>query len=607
MGQISSPFFHLIAISSLVFGVMFMKSNRDLFPCCADSSGRDDKSIISDFRRWLRTIPPCQYTVSITQRASNLVEIIQKENPDVLPNYITENGILLQAEKIAEAYHQTGRFPTIAVVDDILVYGRRMNLFLSRLWNTILRYLDQLGIDTEQTNAEEAFLESISLWVYAINDAPILLRHEYQWILHGQHMMPENGWRSLSGSIAKLITEEDVANTSYVISAKLPDGAESYRPSAAAWVSDGNVRYRRNEQRYEFYLFRQAAKFGVYPSVRSYRKQGNIYYTPYFFMSELTWAQTIRILTTLFDFSAEVDVEATNECINLLNQTKDCASRMMVYAQFAILLLSQVTLSVFFNGAASNLEPKIEYDVEKISRNFAIERNIASTLRSFCRIRWNENQLLTLLKCLDSPKETVNARPLQEARTPGGIMNIVERLVYRQAVDHERDAVGRKRYRFSDAHADRHINQTGEQDLWRFLSRVREESGTGMDISSMSYILSCLTQMMDMGDVSLKARSKRREGMQVFYSSVRTTEISLAIMPRKLAGYYKQFYLLAQIYWRDHDFPDRVESYFRDAIFAGDPEGKNAVMISNARYFAQLISENRMIAKSMLNWNDLLD
>ena len=584
-----------------------MKSNRGLFPGYADSSEIEDKSIISDFHRWLRTIPSCQYMVSTTRRASNLVEIVRKEHSDVLPNYITENGILLQAETIAEAYRQTGCFPTIAVVDDILVYGRSMNLLLSQLWNTILRCLGRLGIDAEQTNAEEAFLESISLWIYAINDAPILLRHEYQWILHGQHMMPENGWRSLSSSIAKLITDKDVANTSYVISAKLPDEVDRYRPNAAAWFSDGNARYRRNEQRYEFYLFRQAAKFGVYPSVRSYRKQGNIYYTPYFFITELTWAQAISILTTLFDFSAKVDVEATNECINLLNQTKDCASRMMVYAQFAILLLSQVTLSVFFNGSAPNLESKIEYDVEKISRNFAFERNITSTLRSFCKIKWSESQLLTLLKCLDSSKETVNAQPSPEARTPDGIMNIMERLVYRQAVDHERDAVGRKRCRFNDAPADRHINQTGEQDLSRFLSRVREESGTGMDGSSMSQILSCLTQMMDMGDLSLKVRFRRREGTQVFYSSIRTTEISLAIMPRKLAGYYKQFYLLAQIYWRDHDFPDRIESYFRDTIFAGDSEGKNAVMISNARYFAQLISENRMIAKSMLNWNDLLD
>lgn len=93
----------------------------------------------------------------------------------------------------------------------------------------------------------------------------------------------------------------------------------------------------------------------------------------------------------------------------------------------------------------------------------------------------------------------------------------------------------------------------------------------------------------------------------MFYSSVRTTEMSLAIMPRKLGGYYRQFHLLAQLYWRDQDFPDRVEHYFRSEIFSGDLEGQNAVMIDNARYFAQLISENRTIVSSMLNWRIVPD
>ena len=118
-------------------------------------------------------------------------------------------------------------------------------------------------------------------------------------------------------------------------------------------------------------------------------------------------------------------------------------------------------------------------------------------------------------------------------------------------------------------------------------------------------VLSCLTQMMDLGDISVKARSKRCNGQTVFYSSVRTTEMSLAIMPRKLSRYYRQFFLLAQLYWRDQDFPDRVEYFFKEMIFGGDPEGKNATMIRNARYFARLISENQMIVDSMLNWRDL--
>lgn len=115
-------------------------------------------------------------------------------------------------------------------------------------------------------------------------------------------------------------------------------------------------------------------------------------------------------------------------------------------------------------------------------------------------------------------------------------------------------------------------------------------------------VLSCLTQMMDLGDISLKARFKYRSGTPVLCSSVRTTEMSLAIMPRKLSICYQQFYLLARLYWRDQDFPDRVKHYFRDMIFAGDADNRNAVMVSNARYLAQQIAENRIIMNSMPSW-----
>lgn len=567
-------------------------------------AGTGNKGIIFHFYSWLQNLHPYhyKYVVATTRRAFNLVEAVRKKYPDALPNYITENGLLLLAEDAAKSYKETGRFPETAIVDDILVYGRSMNLLLSQFWNTVRQCLYRLDADIDEEEAEEAFIRSIHLWIYAVNEAPILLRHEFQWALHCQEMMTENQWRDLSDSIARLIAAEDVANTSYVISAKLRCKSNRYQPNHASWISDNKLRYRNNRQHYTFYLFTPASKPGVYPSVRSYKKRGFLYFTPYFFMPELNWPQMIRILKAVFDISSQQDARTTIACIHLLNRIKTYPSRMAVYAQFAALLLSQITLSVFFERLDSELE--LIYDTEKIAHNFGFPKGIGPVLDRFCKIKWHESQLIELLNCLEvsNAADEVPYAPAANAVSRSEIVNTVERLTYKQAVDHERDAATRKLHNRADVPRDPFVNRTGEQDLDRFLGRARRQTGVGMDAVSMLPVLSCLTQMMDLGDISLKARFKYRSGTPVLCSSVRTTEMSLAIMPRKLSIYYQQFYLLARLYWRDQDFPDRVEHYFRDMIFAGDADNRNAVMISNARYFAQQIAENRIIMNSMLNW-----
>ena len=560
----------------------------------------EPKAAFPELYTWMQGIPfqQYQYVTFASQRISNLTEIAQKKHVANLPDYITESGLLLQAENIANVYNRKRCFPKIAIVDDALVYGRHMNLFLSKLWRTIRQCLNRLNAALDADEAENTFIQNIDLWIYAISESPILLRHEFQWNIHSCLMLRKSEMGSLANSFSSAIAEENVANTSYVISASLPQKMDRYQPSSKSWVSSKNLQYRNNTQSYEFFLFTNAVKYGVYPSVRSYKKGSCIYYTPHFFMPELTWTQLVEFLEAVLGISAQQDLETTKECIYLLNRAKGCTARLAVYAQFAILLLSQITLSVFFKGFVAR--EWLFYDTEKISRSFGLQKDIEPILCRFCKIQWSESQFCELLEHLDIPQ---NDGTPQNKVDCAEVMNSVELLAYKQAVDHERDAVERTRHDPEAIPADLSVNQIGEQKLERFLSRVEENAHVGTDIKSMLPVLSCLTQMMDLGDITLKVRSRWIDRMPVFYFSLRTTEMSLAIMPRKLGGYYRQFSVLARLYWRDEDFPDRVERYFRDAVFSGDPEGRNEVVISNARYFAQIISENRMVMNSMLNWD----
>jgi len=316
--------------------------------------------------------------------------------------------------------------------------------------------------------------------------------------------LPASGCRSLARSIAGLVAEGDVASTSYVISAKLPDGPDRYRPDPASWVPVEGPRYRGNRQECEFYAFRRAAGPGPYPCVRSCRKQGYIYYTPHFFLPELAWASTVRVLKALFAFSAGEDPEATDECIRLLNRAKECPSRLPAYAQFTVLLLSQVALGAFFGRLPPELAGTVEYDTGKIGRNFGIPGEMGPVLERLCRIGWDEARLTALLGRLGFPDGADGVRPLPEARADAA--GPLERLVYEQAVDHERNADARARYDPAGIPAGLHVDGKGEQELWLLLSRA--EAGAG----SLLPALARLARRADFGDVVLTMRSKRRNG-----------------------------------------------------------------------------------------------
>lgn len=574
----------------------------------------DNVHIVSDLYDWLRLLERqrYKYVVASTRRASTLVEIVRDKYPDFLPDYITENALLLQTEDIAESYVSANQFPAIAIFDDILVYGRNLNLFLSQFWKTLQESLHRLGVDASSEKVEQDFNQSIALWIYAVNDAPTLLQSDFQWSMHTMRVLPEVQWRSLSDNITWLISDCTKANTSYVVSQRIKWRPGGYRPESKSWIASEPMQYREDLYDYSFYVFYPAGA-GIYPSVRSYviwdkaKKLKYQYFTPYCFVPEFDADQMLRVLRLLFSYSFLQDPQTTNQCIDLANRIANCPSRLMVYSQFVVFLLSQITLSVFSQTITPQIDGEIscDIDIDKISRNFGHKEKVAPILKRFCQIRWNQAQLVKLLECF-GPLKQVGSVPEPSGKGSTDIANAVERLVYEQALHHERDAADRLKFGFaSTLKSDALVNRAGEQELGQFFTQLEKRANIDGDVVSMLPVLSCLTQMMDWGDVSLKARSTRRNGVPYFYTSVRTTEMSLAIMPRKLYPYYHQFFLLAQFYWQEKGFPDRVERYFKEVIFDGDSDGSHSHIINNARYFAEKISQNHDIVNSMLDWGDI--
>ena len=159
----------------------------------------------------------------MTQKCSNLVEAsLPESNGDrvIFSRLLTENGLLMKCDDIVDHYLRTGHFPSIALLDDTLVHGRSMNEFLQRLLDLLAECLRKRGYAVDIEHLQYELCKSLSLFIQVVNDAPFLLKQEYQRSMHFQCVGRELEWREFSDNTSRLIHRAEVANTSYVISAR---------------------------------------------------------------------------------------------------------------------------------------------------------------------------------------------------------------------------------------------------------------------------------------------------------------------------------------------------------------------------------------------------
>ena len=211
---------------------------------------------------------------------------------------------------------------------------------------------------------------------------------------------------------------------------------------------------------------------------------------------------------------------------------------------------------------------------------------------------------MSLVELLGEKRISDSIQPLHM----GNSDEMISRLalcVYSQAMEHEQQANALKHNMVDFRLNEDRVSNTGEKTVFEFIRDIWDNGDILSSNTAAAAILSGLTQMMDQGDVALKARSEDSDGIVCFHSVVRNTEMSLSIMPRRMGKYYSKFFRFAQFYWREENFPQRVESYFRDVIFCGSDGSAERRCVTDAVKFAELIQEHRDIVGSMLNWKSV--
>lgn len=542
------------------------------------------------------------YFAAVARGCSNWIEVVLLEEGGdraIFSRLLTESGLLMECENIVDRYLSTGHFPSIAVEDDVLVHGRNMNEFLQRLLDLIAECLRKRGYSVDEAFLRQELCRSLSLFIQVVNDAPVLLKQEYQWGMHFQHVCRELEWRKFSYSTSKLIRGADVANTSYVISAWQPVCGAVSGPAGWEVVAEDEIPYRGRKQ--HFYVHPVSRSRRVFPTVRSYLCANSRYYTPYFFCGSLSEEQISRVLEV-------VRASCDSPCkgfFALMERAAAYSQLRQVYFQLVNLLLGQITLSVFFDETGLS-QSSFALDTEKIARNFGLSNEVEPCLKELCAVRWPADIVGRICAAMEAEPMVawIKEWPEEPDISPDNIRSTMELAVFLQGVYHERYAKSLERA-FVSGRKVSGIKSTGERIFERFFSIAF----AGLCVPEWEYrttvlMLACLTQMMDWGDVSLKARDRKDESGRIWYdSSIRNTEMSLSILPRKLGSHFQSFFRLAQLSWRDDDFPAQARNYFKRLLPDGSPQSRE--VIHTAEIFARIISENPSMAGSLVNWGDI--
>lgn len=552
----------------------------------------------------------CTIIVTVSRRCSNLVALYLDEirhSVNFQGKVITENALLVMADSLAKFYIQNRQFLNIIIMDDILVHGRSLNLFLSKFQTIILDYIKKNLNDADMKQVQDDFHKSIHLSIYAINNTPFLLKQEYQWRLQYRYVKDEAGIREISSNISDLLTKKEIANTSYVISAKVSNGHIPQVKCADDWLTMPAIdRFHITNQ---LHCLKGFENTGVIPSVCSYQKGKYQYYTPYCFLPEISSAQLLTILKKII---AEIEKCGhdllSRKFIGYFNRIAKHKSRMMVYGQLFELILSQITLRIFLTSCVSTTT-QLEYDCEKIASNFDIScqsADFTEMLKELTSIKWTKKDLIDLLSQIRLTKVQFVSKPMQFEEYYETVIHDTELKLYEMSLEHEKSAK-----ELAESFFERKFepisekNNTGECELYQFIYMLYANNQECIYEHAI-VVIAIITLLINLGFITLKIRAVAGDNGRIsFCSTLHITEMCMSIVPQLLGNYFMSFVRFTEFYWWEDDIEQRVQRYFREHICADLNDNCGNKIVQYAKEFAHMIHKYPSIVESMLNWRFL--
>lgn len=196
---------------------MLKKLVKDLLLPFYDHLYRFFKGIFDEGRGY-------RYVVFIARRCSNLAEIFFQvlEDTDETrfpPHFITDSAMLSLVPGLAELYRCNRRFPSILVVEDIVIHGKSLTAFLEELEEQLFLQLQPDGFTREEITS--AVVRAVRIRAFARNNQPLLLASRYQSGFTVMKTMEPKQWRDLSNRTSRLILVSGQVNSSFVCGSRI--------------------------------------------------------------------------------------------------------------------------------------------------------------------------------------------------------------------------------------------------------------------------------------------------------------------------------------------------------------------------------------------------
>lgn len=315
---------------------------------------------------------PHAYIVMNARRCFNLNDVYLKvhaadRQAANVDRIISNNALLLCASTIAGFFREHGRFPSILIVDDLVLHGRGISKLLSDLEELVVQELadpnEAMGRD-KRYYIRRSLASAIDIFTFAANKQPLLISDIYRQNLHWEKSLYTREIRSLSQQISSFLQKADVPNTSYVL---------SYHVSSMPWRPMGwtaqDWSYRGVRQTI---FFHQDLPQNFLPTVRLRKPYGQLD----------RCGMWLTSLTLLGELTGEALSDACRQVEAVLPAGQFDRVRAILRkrhpilqkqrAQFLSFLLSAIYLREFLAGLGMPFYAE-DSDLKKIARNFGCD------------------------------------------------------------------------------------------------------------------------------------------------------------------------------------------------------------------------------------------
>ncbi len=520
---------------------------------------------------------PAEYKVLMARRMFNLNNVLmQKWDVNSNKQYLTDSimsntAFLLSARAIADRYVYSKEFPRILVCDDIMLHGRGIIKLLDKFKRIVKSRLTELLEDVNDRRLEADIFRAVSIYVFASNKNEGLLIDRTKYRLFSAQTFSMNQLRTLSLQISDYLQSQGVANTSYVLTARL-----SYNQVKMLLSNEGGgglskpFQYKGRRQ----YVFYRGRSSKIIETIRLYfpdriqEKGGVLTSVPIF--GDI-FGESFKMLSRVVAQYLERNVRYSQIAgfLRLENTELDKAKAQLLSFLYSILSLAdycrqglhvegnelyRILVSGDFNKIISNFDKSdiFRYEILNLFREICMDTTAGSVLwdcldfaaqdlivgqkqRIFARNK-------ALFKCIEGPVALIRKKEYEEA----------EDIFYEVGMDAEYDA-----FRYYRTGKPFDVERAG-YDVISFKKYMQLMGSVKV---SQEHSLGCMFGLMDSGLISMNLETIRERGGQTIQTVLKAGELATYVLPRRFSVFVPALALVESQY-------SKVGKYVRDVIGA---------------------------------------